>query len=126
MVIHQVYVEGVALFKPENHPPLSADPDGPESGKLASQGMKNKTRGIHIADFLCAMESGQNPPESTCELLGNPASVTRCEKPLKPPMPKALNHLPRSVRRRVTLVKCIFLHGSGQNPVQKRHWGPTP
>ncbi len=70
MIVHQIDIESVALFKSEYRPPVGGDPDGPESGKGSAQGMKNEPWGSHIVDLFRALEPGQNPPESSCELLG--------------------------------------------------------
>lgn len=75
MIVHQIDIENIVLFKLKNQSPVATDPDGPEPIQISVQGMKKKPRSIHIVDCFRTVKPGQNPPEPSRELLGNSARI---------------------------------------------------
>lgn len=64
MVIKIIDIQGVALFKPEDHPPVGSNRYRPRAFRLAFERMKPLARHVHITDN----GGGVKPCESVAKL----------------------------------------------------------
>ena len=60
MVIDVVNVHHVAFRKAEDHAPVGADGDGPETSQVAFERVQPKTRQVHIRACASRIESCEN------------------------------------------------------------------
>ena len=64
MIIRQINVESICLFKSEDHAPVRTNSHRPEAFQLAFEGMQSKARQVHIRHCACRIK----PREDVAEL----------------------------------------------------------
>lgn len=91
MVIDQIHIPSVAIFQPEDHPPIRPDGHAPEIPHFALQGMQLKAWQIHIARPSGPAQDRQNIFDFL-DLIGtNSLGFALLVQPLQPLMTETLN-----------------------------------
>lgn len=65
VVINQIYIQSITVFKAEYDPPVGADGDGPEALEAAFEGVQLEARRVHIVREVGCVEPGKD----TCYLV---------------------------------------------------------
>lgn len=70
MVILQVDIEGVAIFKSERDPVILGDGDSPFASTIALKRVQAESGSIHAIDGLCCVENIESDlnPLPTCRM----------------------------------------------------------
>ena len=92
MIVGVIDIRGVRPFKPEGHAPVAGYRNGMVTLVLTLEGVRAKSRQVHILRRLACMKPGQDKPEPFDMLRPNATPRPRLEHDFKSLVPEAGNH----------------------------------
>jgi hypothetical protein len=92
MIIDKIHVESVAIFKPENDPPIRADSHREKALPFPLEAVQAKDRQVHALNLLRRVQSGENEPNSLQHIRRQFTAVVVLKKPPQAFVPEGLYH----------------------------------
>ena len=91
MVINQVNIVDIALFKAKDDPPVGGNRNTPKSPQIASQRMEPVSRQVKVRGLASSIEIRQSKGDSFRLISTYPAGVAALIQPLETSMSKRPN-----------------------------------
>lgn len=91
MVVYEVHVEGVAVFKAEHDAPVRRDAYAPNI-RMAIEAMQVASGGSHLARLAGFVEGSQDRAQAVDELGWQAARVIAFPEPARPSVLEVPNH----------------------------------
>lgn len=93
MIIFQIYIKGIPIFKTESNPPIRPYRDAPHSFSVAFKLMQFIFMDIHILYALRRRQPRQDNPYSSYQISRKLSAIVFFKIPLQAPMLKTADHL---------------------------------
>ncbi len=92
MIIDKIDVESVAIFKPENDPPIRADSHREKALPFPLEVMQAKGRQVHAFNLLRRVQGGKNEPNSLQHIRRQFTAFVILKEPPQSFVPEGLYH----------------------------------
>jgi hypothetical protein len=92
VVVRQINVESIAIFKAKNDPPVGAHNNRPKAFKIANERMQAQSRKVHVVDPFGCIQKAENIVDPLDVLCAYAFSIAVIEKTLKAFVAKADDH----------------------------------
>jgi len=93
VIIFQIYIKGIPIFKTESNPPIRPYRDAPHSFSVAFKLMQFIFMDIHILYALRRRQPRQDNPYSSYQISRKLSAIVFFKIPLQAPMLKTADHL---------------------------------
>jgi hypothetical protein len=92
VVVRQINIESVAIFKAKNNPPVGAHDNRPKALEVTDEGMQAQSRKVHVFDPLRRIQKAENIFDPLNVFRAYTFSITVVEEALKILVTKAHDH----------------------------------
>ena len=91
MVVDEIHVESISIFKAENDPPIGADRDSEKTFQIPLEGMQSKGRQVHTLKLFRRVQGRKNDPDPSQHVRWQFATFIAIEQSLQSFVAKALD-----------------------------------